>query len=174
MPSKASIRSMVSDLHRDMTDRKASSSYIPLQERDQWSDLTPVEQDDGPTPLVPIMYSEECKFSSRDLTNQIRSWCIDRDAMDHFRAVAASGEKSERGLELTETIIRLNPAHYTVWWAPFISPNGITDEKELSNADLTRAQAGSGSRAGTYEWIRSREPQIIPSLVSSPPPHSGS
>jgi len=73
MPSKASIRSMVSDLHRDMTDRKASSSYIPLQERDQWSDLTPVEQDDGPTPLVPIMYSEECKFSSRDLTNQIRS-----------------------------------------------------------------------------------------------------
>jgi len=64
---------MVSDLHRDMTDRKASSSYIPLQERDQWSDLTPVEQDDGPTPLVPIMYSEECKFSSRDLTNQIRS-----------------------------------------------------------------------------------------------------
>ena len=64
---------MVSDIHRDMTDAKASSSYIPLQERDQWSDLTPIEQDDGPTPLVPIMYSEECMFSSRDLTDQIRS-----------------------------------------------------------------------------------------------------
>jgi protein farnesyltransferase/geranylgeranyltransferase type-1 subunit alpha len=39
--------------------------------------------------------------------------------MDHFRALAAFGEKSERGLELTETIIRLNPAHYTVWLAAF-------------------------------------------------------
>jgi len=38
--------------------------------------------------------------------------------MDHFRALSAAGEKSERGLELTETIIRLNPAHYTVWLAP--------------------------------------------------------
>ncbi|WWD19103.1 hypothetical protein CI109_103561 [Kwoniella shandongensis] len=38
-----------------------------------------------------------------------------RDAMDYFRAIAASGEKSERALELTETVIRMNPAHYTVW-----------------------------------------------------------
>ncbi|KAK4687464.1 protein farnesyltransferase/geranylgeranyltransferase type-1 subunit alpha, partial [Tremellales sp. Uapishka_1] len=74
------------------------SSYIPLQARDQWADLAPIPQDDGPAPLVPIMYSEEYK-----------------DAMDHFRALSASGEHSERGLELTETIIRLNPAHYTVW-----------------------------------------------------------
>jgi protein farnesyltransferase/geranylgeranyltransferase type-1 subunit alpha len=35
--------------------------------------------------------------------------------MDYFRAIAALGEKSDRALELTETIIRLNPAHYTVW-----------------------------------------------------------
>ena len=35
--------------------------------------------------------------------------------MDYFRAVSATGEKSERVLELTETIIRMNPAHYTVW-----------------------------------------------------------
>lgn len=40
----------------------------------------------------------------------------DRDSMDHFRAIAAAGEKSERALELTETIIRMNPAHYTVWY----------------------------------------------------------
>lgn len=73
MPSKASIRSMVSGIHRDMTDRKASSSYIPLQERDQWSDLTPIEQDDGPTPLVPIMYSEECMFRCRNPSHQGRS-----------------------------------------------------------------------------------------------------
>jgi hypothetical protein len=39
----------------------------------------------------------------------------DRDAMDYFRAVSAAEEYSERALELTETIIRQNPAHYTVW-----------------------------------------------------------
>jgi hypothetical protein len=72
MPSKASIRSMVSVIAWDMAKEKASSSYIPLQERDQWSDLTPIEQDDGPTPLVPIMYSEECKFSCKELLNLIR------------------------------------------------------------------------------------------------------
>lgn len=41
--------------------RGQASTYIPLQERSQWSDITPIEQDDGPNPLVPIMYSEECE-----------------------------------------------------------------------------------------------------------------
>ncbi|OCF42197.1 protein farnesyltransferase/geranylgeranyltransferase type-1 subunit alpha [Kwoniella heveanensis CBS 569] len=76
----------------------ASTSHIPLAQRDQWSDVKPIAQDDGPNPVVPIMYSEEY-----------------RDAMDYFRAVAASEERSERALDLTETIIRMNPAHYTVW-----------------------------------------------------------
>lgn len=47
-----------------------------------------------------------------------RPWAdprLDRDAMDHFRAISAAGERSERALELTETIIRMNPAHYTIW-----------------------------------------------------------
>lgn len=39
----------------------------------------------------------------------------DKEAMDYFRAIAAMEEKSERALELTETIVRMNPAHYTVW-----------------------------------------------------------
>ncbi|WVQ82133.1 hypothetical protein IAT38_004261 [Cryptococcus sp. DSM 104549] len=76
----------------------SSSSYIPLAERSIWSDVKPIPQDDGPNPVVPIMYSEEYA-----------------DAMDYFRAVTASEEKSERVLDLTETIIRQNPAHYTVW-----------------------------------------------------------
>ncbi|WVW85575.1 hypothetical protein I302_107613 [Kwoniella bestiolae CBS 10118] len=76
----------------------ATSSYIPLGERNLWNDIKPIAQDDGPNPVVPIMYSEEY-----------------RDAMDYFRAIAASEERSERVLELTETIIRMNPAHYTVW-----------------------------------------------------------
>ena len=39
----------------------------------------------------------------------------DRDATDYFRGIAKAGEKSPRVLELTETIIRLNPAHYSAW-----------------------------------------------------------
>ncbi|KAL7423870.1 CAAX geranylgeranyltransferase alpha subunit [Cryptotrichosporon argae] len=76
----------------------AVTSYIPLGERSVWGGVTPVPQDDGPNALVPIMYSQEYS-----------------DALDYFRAVSAAGEKSDRVLELTETIVRLNPAHYTVW-----------------------------------------------------------
>lgn len=45
----------------------------------------------------------------------IRTDAVDRDAMDHFRAVMAANEHSERALELTESIIKMNPAHYTIW-----------------------------------------------------------
>ena len=41
----------------------------------------------------------------------------DKDATDYFRGIVKSGEKSERVLELTEAIIRLNPAHYSAWCA---------------------------------------------------------
>jgi protein farnesyltransferase/geranylgeranyltransferase type-1 subunit alpha len=40
----------------------------------------------------------------------------DKDATDYFRGVMATRERSERVLELTEHIIRMNPAHYTVWF----------------------------------------------------------
>ena len=35
--------------------------------------------------------------------------------MSYFRAIVTEDEKSLRVLELTQHIIRLNPAHYTVW-----------------------------------------------------------
>lgn len=40
----------------------------------------------------------------------------DKDATSYFRAVVAAQERSERVLDLTEHIIRLNPGHYSVWW----------------------------------------------------------
>ncbi|KAJ3415275.1 hypothetical protein HDV05_005285 [Chytridiales sp. JEL 0842] len=61
-------------------------------------DITPVPQDDGPNPIVPIAYPEAYV-----------------KAMDIFRAVMISNERSHRVLELTEALIDINPAHYTVW-----------------------------------------------------------
>lgn len=73
---------------------------IPFKDRPEWSDVTPLEQDDGPHPLVPIAYSPA--FS---------------DAMGYLRAVLAKDERSERTLALTGEVIGLNAANYTVGWS---------------------------------------------------------
>ncbi len=41
---------------------------MPLAERDDWKDLKIIPQDDGPNPLVPIMYSEECEWFALAVT----------------------------------------------------------------------------------------------------------
>lgn len=64
-----------------------------------WADIEPLQQDEGgPHPLAAIAYSEEYS-----------------EAMAYLRAVMAKGDLDQRILELTEDIIKLNPAHYTVW-----------------------------------------------------------
>ena len=67
---------------------------------EEWEVIVPVPQDDGgPNPLAAIAYTEEYS-----------------EAMSYLRAVMAKDEKSERILGLTEDIIHMNPAHYTVWY----------------------------------------------------------
>ena len=88
---------------------------------EDWEDIVPIPQDDGgPNPLAAIAYTEE--FS---------------EAMSYLRAVMGMDEKSDRVLGLTEHIIQMNPAHYTVWLAGplvfhhpqlFMSTPGFTEQ----------------------------------------------
>ncbi|KIW12329.1 hypothetical protein PV08_09606 [Exophiala spinifera] len=71
----------------------------------QWKDVTPIPLIDGPPgqkdpgpALATIAYSP--RYS---------------EAMSYLRAIMAVNEFSRRALDLTEDIIGMNPAHYTVW-----------------------------------------------------------
>ncbi|TVY82949.1 Mevalonate kinase [Lachnellula suecica] len=64
----------------------------------EWDDVVPIPQDDGEGALAQIAYTDEYA-----------------EAMGYLRAVMAAKEHSQRVLTLTEHIISLNPAHYTVW-----------------------------------------------------------
>jgi hypothetical protein len=37
------------------------SKWIRISDRPEWSDVKPVQQDEGPIPVVRIAYSEKCK-----------------------------------------------------------------------------------------------------------------
>ncbi|EIM88998.1 protein prenylyltransferase [Stereum hirsutum FP-91666 SS1] len=94
-------------------------------ERPEWEDVTPIAQYENITPLAPIFYSNEYK-----------------DATDYFRGILKTGEMSPRVLDLTEQIIRMNPAHYSAWTYRYQTlihlQTPLGPELELTN-DLTRA-----------------------------------
>jgi len=73
-------------------------NQLEYSARPEWSDVVPIEQDDGPNAVVKIAYSD--RF---------------RETFDYIRACMQSNEMSERALELTKTACQLNPANYTVW-----------------------------------------------------------
>lgn len=74
-------------------------SKVDYETDEAWADVVPIPQDEGgPNPLAAIAYTDEYS-----------------QAMSYLRAVMASNEKSQRVMSLTEHIIKMNPAHYTVW-----------------------------------------------------------
>ncbi|KAF7589245.1 CAAX geranylgeranyltransferase alpha subunit [Aspergillus hancockii] len=68
----------------------------------EWASIQPIPLDDGSEsgamPLATIAYSDEYL-----------------EATSYLRAVMAANEMSERALKLTDDVISMNPAHYTVW-----------------------------------------------------------
>ncbi|CAG0882770.1 unnamed protein product [Cyprideis torosa] len=81
----------------DSDEDDPSARFIPFSQRPEWSDVTPIPQDDEPS-IVRINYSK--KFE---------------EIFNYFRAIVASGEVSERALALTQEAALQNPANYTVW-----------------------------------------------------------
>ncbi|KAH7560228.1 hypothetical protein BM1_03862 [Bipolaris maydis] len=82
-------------------DASGRDSRMPkfYHDDEAWADIEPLPQDDGGLhPLAAIAYSDEYS-----------------EAMGYLRAIMAKNEYSERVLGLTEHIISMNPAHYTVW-----------------------------------------------------------
>ncbi|TVY18433.1 Protein farnesyltransferase/geranylgeranyltransferase type-1 subunit alpha [Lachnellula arida] len=86
----------------------------------EWDDVVPIPQDDGEGALAQIAYTDEYA-----------------EAMGYLRAVMAAKEHSPRVLTLTEHIISINPAHYTVWLyrasTLFSLQSSLTEELEWVN-----------------------------------------
>ncbi|KAL1965940.1 hypothetical protein VTN77DRAFT_5073 [Rasamsonia byssochlamydoides] len=70
----------------------------------EWADVEPIPLDDG---------SKDGEGASPLATIAYQPAYI--EATSYLRAVMAANEMSERALKLTQDVISMNPAHYTVW-----------------------------------------------------------
>ncbi|RDA93014.1 hypothetical protein CP533_0715 [Ophiocordyceps camponoti-saundersi (nom. inval.)] len=64
----------------------------------EWDDVVPIPQDEPEDALAKIAYPDDYA-----------------EAVSYLRAVMAADEHTPRCLRLTEHVISMNPAHYTVW-----------------------------------------------------------
>eukprot|EP01094_Clydonella_sp_ATCC50884_P024883 TRINITY_DN636_c0_g1_i2.p1 TRINITY_DN636_c0_g1~~TRINITY_DN636_c0_g1_i2.p1 ORF type:complete len:345 (+),score=99.78 TRINITY_DN636_c0_g1_i2:94-1035(+) len=71
----------------------------PIAQREEWADVVPLPQDDGPAKICAIAYLPDFE-----------------ESMNYFRAIVQRDERSERALWLTERVIDGNAANYTAWY----------------------------------------------------------
>ncbi|CAF0721162.1 unnamed protein product [Brachionus calyciflorus] len=72
---------------------------VSYSQRPEWSDITPITQDEESNQICRIAYTENFK-----------------EVFGYFRAILKISEKSERAFDLTKDAALLNPANYTVWY----------------------------------------------------------
>ena len=77
-----------------------------------WSNLTPIPLiEHGPPDQSPALGGTDPGPALATIAYSQRYL----EAMSYLRALLKVDERSERGLALTEDVIGMNPAHYTVW-----------------------------------------------------------
>ncbi|KLP20206.1 related to geranylgeranyltransferase type I alpha subunit (RAM2) [Fusarium fujikuroi] len=102
-----------------------------LAQDPEWDDVIPIPQNEPEGALAQIAYPDDYA-----------------EAVSYLRAVMAADECSPRSLRLTEHVIAMNPAHYTVWLFRFkiISvlklsiPDEITWLNEVALSNLKNYQ----------------------------------
>jgi protein farnesyltransferase/geranylgeranyltransferase type-1 subunit alpha len=91
---------------------------VPFSQRPDFSDLSPVEQNDGLNPVCPIAYTPEFL-----------------DSMNYFRAILGKDERTERAFEVCTRVIKYNSACYTAWYFKRLVIEAISYDKHKEMAD---------------------------------------